>query len=222
MSSNEEPNQECGQELSAAVLERVAHLREQLTYHLHRYHVLDAPEIADAEYDRLFDELLDLENTYPSLQIASSPTQRVGAPALDQFEKVQHARPMLSLDKATTREELEQWMQRCRSRLGDVALTFTCEPKIDGVAVALIYENGELTLAATRGDGNEGENIFANVRTIGSIPLTLSGEASRVAPKLEVRGEIYIPLERFDAFNAAAIAMAMAAALKASKRSSGI
>ena len=206
MSSNEEPNQESGQELSAAVLERVAHLREQLTYHLHRYHVLDAPEIADAEYDRLFDELLDLENTYPSLQIASSPTQRVGAPALDQFEKVQHARPMLSLDKATTREELEQWMQRCRSRLGDVALTFTCEPKIDGVAVALIYENGELTLAATRGDGNEGENIFANVRTIGSIPLTLSGEASHVAPKLEVRGEIYIPLERFDAFNAAAIA----------------
>ena len=206
MSSNEEPNQESGQELSGAVLERVAHLREQLTYHLHRYHVLDAPEIADAEYDRLFDELLDLENTYPSLQIASSPTQRVGAPALDQFEKVQHARPMLSLDKATTREELEQWMQRCRSRLGDVALTFTCEPKIDGVAVALIYENGELTLAATRGDGNEGENIFANVRTIGSIPLTLSGEASHVAPKLEVRGEIYIPLERFDAFNAAAIA----------------
>ena len=206
MSLNEEPNQESGQELSAAVLERVAHLREQLTYHLHRYHVLDAPEIADAEYDRLFDELLDLENTYPNLHITSSPTQRVGAPALDHFEKVQHARPMLSLDKATTREELEQWMQRCRSRLGDVALTFTCEPKIDGVAVALIYENGELTLAATRGDGNEGENIFANVRTIGSIPLRLSGEASHVAPKLEVRGEIYIPLERFDAFNAAAIA----------------
>ena len=97
-------------------------------------------------------------------------------------------------------------MQRCRNRLGDVALTFTCEPKIDGVAVALVYENGELTLAATRGDGNEGENISANVRTIGSIPLTLSGEASHLAPKLEVRGEIYIPLDRFHAFNAAAIA----------------
>ena len=210
MSPNQEPNpesnQESGQELSTAVLDRVASLREQLTHHLHRYHVLDAPEISDAEYDLLFDELLDFENTYPSLRSASSPTQRVGAPPLDQFEKVQHARPMLSLDKATTREELERWMQRCLNRLGDAALTFTCEPKIDGVAVALIYENGELTLAATRGDGNEGENIFANVRTIGSIPLILSGDASRLAPKLEVRGEIYIPLDRFEAFNAAAIA----------------
>ena len=206
MSQNRKPEQESNQEPSALVLERVTYLREQLAHHLYRYHVLDAPEIADAEYDLLFDELLALEHAYPSLHSASSPTQRVGAPALDQFEKVQHARPMLSLDKASSREELEQWMQRCRNRLGDVALTFTCEPKIDGVAVALVYENGELTLAATRGDGNEGENISANVRTIGSIPLTLSGEASHLAPKLEVRGEIYIPLDRFHAFNAAAIA----------------
>jgi DNA ligase (NAD+) len=179
-------------------------LREQLSHHLHRYHVLDAPEIADAEYDALFDELLAIEAEYPQLYSESSPTQRVGAPALDQFEKVQHARPMLSLDKATTREELAQWMQRCRNRLGDgEPLTFTCEPKIDGVAVALIYEHGELTLAATRGDGNEGENISANVKTIGSIPLKLTGN---VPPKVEVRGEIYIPLEQFKRFNASALA----------------
>ena len=167
-----------------SVLGRVVLLRDQLNHHLHRYHVLDAPEIADAEYDALFDELLAIEAEYPQLYSESSPTQRVGAPALDQFEKVQHARPMLSLDKATTPEELVQWMQRCRNRLGDgEPLTFTCEPKIDGVAVALIYEHGELTLAATRGDGNEGENISANVKTIGSIPLRLTGDAP---PRVEV------------------------------------
>jgi len=191
------------QAVPESVLDRVAQLRQQLNHHLHRYHVLDAPEIADAEYDALFDELVAIETQYPALYSDASPTQRVGAPALEQFEKVQHARPMLSLDKATTPEELEQWMQRCRSRLAaDDELSFTCEPKIDGVAVALIYEQGELTLAATRGDGNEGENISANVRTIGSIPLKLQGD---VPPKLEVRGEIYIPLEQFDRFNAAAL-----------------
>ena len=158
-------------------IERAAALREQVAYHLHRYHVLDSPEIADAEFDALFDELVALEQAYPTLQTETSPSQRVGAPPLSQFEKVQHARPMLSLDKATTRDELEQWMQRCRNRLGDAEITFTCEPKIDGVAVALVYEHGELTLAATRGDGNEGENILANVRTIGAIPLALETSA---------------------------------------------
>ena len=190
-------------------IERAAMLREQVAYHLRRYHVLDAPEIADAEFDALFDELVALEQTYPTLQTDTSPTQRVGAAPLSQFEKVQHSQPMLSLDKATSRAELEQWMQRCRNRLGADDITFTCEPKIDGVAVALIYEHGELTLAATRGDGNEGENILANVRTIGAIPLTLqnSGSGSAVVPaKIEVRGEIYIPVEHFEAFNAQALA----------------
>ena len=187
-----------------SVKERAAALRTQLNHHLHRYHVLDAPEIADAEYDALFDELVAIETEYPDLSSDASPTQRVGAPALEQFEKVQHARPMLSLDKATTADELSQWMQRCRTRLADgEELTFTCEPKIDGVAVALIYERGQLTLAATRGDGNEGENVSANVRTIGSIPLTLTGH---VPPRVEVRGEIYIPLEEFARFNASAAA----------------
>jgi DNA ligase (NAD+) len=184
--------------------ERVDLLRAQLNHHLHRYHVLDAPEIADAEYDALFDELVSIEAEYPQLRSDTSPTQRVGAPALEHFEKVQHARPMLSLDKATSAEELSQWMQRCRNRLADgTSLSFTCEPKIDGVAVALIYEQGKLTLAATRGDGHEGENISANVRTIGSIPLTLTGQ---VPSWLEVRGEIYIPLEEFKRFNASALA----------------
>ena len=190
-------------------IERAAMLREQVAYHLRRYHVLDAPEIADAEFDALFDELVALEQAYPTLQTDTSPTQRVGAAPLSQFEKVQHSQPMLSLDKATSRAELEQWMQRCRNRLGADDITFTCEPKIDGVAVALIYEHGELTLAATRGDGNEGENILANVRTIGAIPLTLqnSGSRSAVVPaKIEVRGEIYIPVEHFEAFNAQALA----------------
>ena len=190
-------------------IERAAMLREQVAYHLRRYHVLDAPEIADAEFDALFDELVALEQAYPTLQTDTSPTQRVGAAPLSQFEKVQHSQPMLSLDKATSRAELEQWMQRCRNRLGADDITFTCEPKIDGVAVALIYEHGELTLAATRGDGNEGENILANVRTIGAIPLTLqnSGSGSAVVPaKIEVRGEIYIPVEHFEAFNAQALA----------------
>ena len=190
-------------------IERAAMLREQVAYHLRRYHVLDAPEIADAEFDALFDELAALEQAYPTLQTDTSPTQRVGAAPLSQFEKVQHSQPMLSLDKATSRAELEQWMQRCRNRLGADDITFTCEPKIDGVAVALIYEHGELTLAATRGDGNEGENILANVRTIGAIPLTLqnSGSGSAVVPaKIEVRGEIYIPVEHFEAFNAQALA----------------
>ena len=190
-------------------IERAAMLREQVAYHLRRYHVLDAPEIADAEFDALFDELAALEQAYPTLQTDTSPTQRVGAAPLSQFEKVQHSQPMLSLDKATSRAELEQWMQRCRNRLGADDITFTCEPKIDGVAVALIYEHGELTLAATRGDGNEGENILANVRTIGAIPLTLqnSGSGSAVVPaKIEVRGEIYIPVEHFEAFNDQALA----------------
>ena len=139
-------------------IERAAMLREQVAYHLRRYHVLDAPEIADAEFDALFDELAALEQAYPTLQTDTSPTQRVGAAPLSKFEKVQHSQPMLSLDKATSRAELEQWMQRCRNRLGADDITFTCEPKIDGVAVALIYEHGELTLAATRGDGNEGDD----------------------------------------------------------------
>ncbi len=178
-------------------------LRKTLNYHLHRYHVLDAPEIADAEYDRLFDELVALEAAHPELITPDSPSQRVGGAPSDQFDKVTHEVAMLSLDKCTTDEELGSWIARCAGRLDDPgAMSFTCEPKIDGVAVSLIYENGLLALAATRGDGQTGEDITANVRTIKSVPLRL--DAEDLPPRFEVRGEVYIPNEDFQAFNARA------------------
>ena len=181
---------------------RIDELREQLHYHNHRYHVLDAPEIADAEYDALFDELVQLEAQHPELASADSPTQRVGATPLDGFNSVTHAVAMLSLDKCTTFAELGDWVERCRGLLDeDDELSFVCEPKIDGVAVALVYEQGRLTLAATRGDGQTGEDITANVRTIGAVPLVLSPGAVAVPPRVEIRGEIYMPEADFQAFN---------------------
>ena len=187
------------QERAAA---RIEDLRELLHYHNHRYHVLDAPEIADAEYDALFDELVQLEASHPRLASVDSPTQRVGAVPLSKFASVTHAVAMLSLDKCTTFTELEEWLARCRGQLDPGAdLRLVCEPKIDGVAVALVYEQGRLVLAATRGDGQTGEDITANVRTIGSVPLVLSAGAEPVPPRLEVRGEIYMPVAGFQAFN---------------------
>ena len=185
--------------------ERLAELRELLNYHIHRYHVLDQPEIADAEYDALFDELLEIESQHPDWVTPDSPIQRVGGAPASHFDKVAHERAMLSLDKCTTSEELADWVARCRNRLADSsALSFTCEPKIDGVAVALTYENGLLTLAATRGDGQTGEDITRNVRTIKSVPLKL--EAPDVPPRFEVRGEVYIPVADFERFNREAVA----------------
>ena len=179
-------------------------LRTRLNHHLHRYHVLDDPEIADAEYDALFDQLHALEQAHPELRSEDSPTQRVGAPALSEFAKVTHVLPMLSLDKSTSAQDIDDWVKRCLGRLpGETQISYTCEPKIDGVAVALTYENGVLVQAATRGDGQIGENILANVRTIGAIPLTLIGEG--FPNKFEVRGEIYIALDDFDAFNKRAL-----------------
>jgi DNA ligase (NAD+) len=178
---------------------RLAELRELIHYHNYRYHVLDDPEIADAEYDALFDELLAEEAAHPELVTADSPSQRVGATPLSQFTSVRHERPMLSLEKCTSPDELASWLQRCRNRLPDEAIALTCEPKIDGVAVALTYEDGVLTLAATRGDGQTGEDITANVRTIGAVPLKL--QAADVPPRMEVRGEIYMPLAAFEKFN---------------------
>jgi DNA ligase (NAD+) len=179
---------------------RLEELRALIHYHNHRYHVLDDPEIADAEYDALFDELLALEADHPELVTADSPSQRVGAEPLAGFHTVVHERPMLSLDKCTTFVELEEWLARCRSRLGDTGpIALTCEPKIDGVAVALTYEAGLLTLAATRGDGRAGEDITANVRTIRAVPLRINDDG--VPPRMEVRGEIYMPLTEFERFN---------------------
>ncbi len=181
---------------------RLAQLRELIHHHNYCYHVLDAPEIADAEYDALFDELVALEAEHPELVSADSPSQRVGGAPLESFTSVRHTRAMLSLDKCTTAEELEDWLKRCKGRLPDEPIALACEPKIDGVAVSLSYEDGVLIQAATRGDGQTGEDITANVRTIGAVPLKL--QQADVPPRLEVRGEIYMPLKDFERFNEAA------------------
>jgi DNA ligase (NAD+) len=178
-------------------------LRETLRYHNHRYHVLDDPEISDADYDVLFDRLVELESNHPELIDANSPTQRVGAEPLPEFASVTHFQPMLSLDKCVSAEELGDWDARGRNRLErEQDLEFTCEPKIDGVAVSLQYRAGELVQAATRGDGQTGEDITANVRTIGAVPLELRGDAPEL---IEVRGEIYMPIAGFHAFNTRAL-----------------
>jgi DNA ligase (NAD+) len=186
-----------------AIEQRIEELRALIRYHNHRYHVLDAPEIADAEYDALYDELVALERDHPELVAADSPTQRVGDEPVAAFAPVRHEIPMLSLDKCASREELEAWADRCRARLGPAEpLEFTCEPKIDGVAVTLVYEGGRLARGATRGDGVTGEDITSNVRTIGAVPLRL--DADDLPQLLEVRGEVYMPLRDFEAFNARA------------------
>src|SRR5207342_3753902 len=136
-------------------------------YHLYRYHVLDEPEISDAEYDRLFDELQALEEEHPELITPDSPTQRVGTPLSGRFQKVQHLTPMGSLEKVTTDESLEKWADDVRKRLGtDEPVAYVTEPKIDGLAMNLTYEDGLLTRGATRGDGLQGEDVTVNLRTI--------------------------------------------------------
>ena len=159
---------------SKAPAQEAAELREAIRYHLHRYHVLDAPEIADAEFDALFDRLVELEHEHPQLSTPDSPTQRVGAAPSERFAAVTHELPMLSLDKCASEQEFIDWEARCRSRVGyEGELEFTCEPKIDGVAVSLIYESGVLVRGATRGDGSSGEDITANVshRARGAVAI---------------------------------------------------
>jgi DNA ligase (NAD+) len=183
------------------VAKRAAELRKSIEHHNYRYHVLDDPEVSDAEYDRLFDELKALEEEHPELATSDSPIRRVGAPLSDRFAKVEHLSPMGSLEKVTTDEAVDKWAQDVCKRLDvppeDVA--WIIEPKIDGSAISLVYENGILTRGATRGDGRQGEEVTPNLRTIPSIPLRVLGDdAPRV---LEVRGEVYMPLSGFTAFN---------------------
>jgi DNA ligase (NAD+) len=181
---------------------RAEELRALLHHHLHRYHVLDDPEISDAEYDALFDELQRLEEEHPELATDDSPTRRVGAPPSDRFRKVEHLAPMGSLEKVTTEEALLKWAQDVRKRLdSDEPLAWVIEPKIDGSAVSLVYEQGRLVRGATRGDGRRGEDVTPNIRTIRSIPLTLRGDEP--PPLLEVRGEVYFPLSAFARLNEA-------------------
>ncbi|MCT2530171.1 NAD-dependent DNA ligase LigA [SAR92 clade bacterium H921] len=197
------------QNISDDVLREYEHLKDELNQHNHRYYVLDEPSVPDSEYDRQMRQLQDLEQQYPALRSDDSPTQRVGGQALDAFTQVRHTVPMLSLENAFSDSELQDFDRRIKERLNYSALInptdieFACEPKLDGVAVSLLYKNGQLVRGATRGDGSVGEDITANVRTIKSIPLKLRGES--IPALLEVRGEIYLPRPGFDALNAKAM-----------------
>lgn len=185
---------------SKSARSEIERLREELDKHNYQYYVLDTPLITDQDYDRLLRRLQQLEQQHPELASADSPTQRVGSEPASHFETVVHEVPMLSLDNAFDDDEMLAFDRRLRERLeqeGD--LVYCAEPKLDGLAVSMLYENGELRRAATRGDGRSGENITANVRTIKSVPLTLRGE--RIPARIEIRGEVYLKVAAFEALN---------------------
>ena len=187
--------------------QRVAELRDVLDYHLYRYHVLDEPEISDADYDRLYDELVALEESDPGLVTPDSPTQRVGAPPSEKFQKVEHPTPMGSLEKVTTDEALEKWHQDVCKRLGTSDVVYVTEPKIDGLSINLIYENGTFVRGATRGDGRRGEEVTPNLKTIKAISMRMQRRNGETPPPLlEVRGEVYLPLTGFNELNERLIA----------------
>ncbi len=188
--------------LPESVSSRAEQLRTEIEQHNYRYYVLDQPSVPDSEYDRLFRELQQLEEEYPELVSAESPTQRVGKKPDTGFAEVTHEQPMLSLDNAFGEEDMAAFVRRVQERLGlanTEALDFACEPKLDGLAVSLMYEQGRLVRAATRGDGYTGEDITLNVRTLKSVPLRLMGEDW--PDRLEVRGEIYMPRAGFERLN---------------------
>ena len=182
---------------------RARELREEIRRHDHLYHVLDAPEISDAAFDRLMRELRAIEDARPDLVAPDSPTQRVGGALADGFSEVTHRRPMLSLGNAFDADELKAWHARTLDMLETDSFEMVCELKYDGLAVALTYEGGVFTRGATRGNGAVGEDVTANLRTIKSVPLRLMGDARDLPYVLEVRGEVYFPKSKFDAFNAA-------------------
>ncbi|OLQ88565.1 DNA ligase (NAD(+)) LigA [Vibrio ponticus] len=190
--------------MSTEIQQKLEQLRETLHYHAVRYYVEDSPEIPDAEYDRLMRELLDLEQQHPELVTIDSPSQRVGGQPLDGFATVKHEIPMLSLDNAFDDSELNGFHKRMIDRLPAAKFDlFCCEPKLDGLAVSLLYVDGVLVQAATRGDGTTGENITENVRTIAAIPLKLRGEGW--PQRIEVRGEVFMPKAGFDKLNEMAL-----------------
>ena len=190
--------------ITADIQKRISILREQLNSYSHQYYILDAPSVPDAEYDRLYRELETLEKEYPETITADSPTQKVGAEPLSSFSQITHEMPMLSLDNAMNEDELIDFERKVKDRLkdrlnSDEQIEYACEPKLDGLAVSILYENGQLVQAATRGDGATGENITLNVRTIKNVPLSLRGD--NYPERLEVRGEIYIPKAGFEKLN---------------------
>ena len=178
-------------------------LRDLINHHNYRYYVLDDPEISDAEYDRLMRELEALEAEHPGLVTPDSPTQRVGAAPAEQFDSVAHTVPMLSLGNAMDEDEVRDWYDGLVRQLGeDAQIELAAEPKLDGLAVELVYTNGVLTVGSTRGDGETGEDVTLNIRTIKPVPLRLTGRGKKPAPALlEVRGEVYMPKEAFEAMN---------------------
>ena len=188
--------------VAEAIKKRVEKLREEIEYHNHRYYVLDQPEISDAQYDRLMKELEKLEEQYPELRIPNSPTQRVGAPPLEEFEIVRHTIPMLSLANAFDEAEAKDFDKRVKKFLGTSGdVEYVTEPKLDGLAVELVYERGQFTVGSTRGDGVNGENITQNLRTIKTIPLQLMRKEIPVPERLEVRGEVIMQLNKFRGLN---------------------
>ena len=186
---------------------RIAELRRVVEHHNYRYHVLDDPEIPDSAFDALFDELKELEDAHPDLVTPDSPTQRVGGAPAAGFTKVEHLEPMGSLEKVTTADALEKWAADVRKRLGtDEPVAYVIEPKIDGSAISLVYEQGVFVRGATRGDGYRGEDVTQNLRTVEAVPLRVRTEDGVPPALLEVRGEIYFPLSGFSRFNEAQVA----------------
>ena len=188
--------------VTEAVKKRVEKLRETIEYHNHRYYVLDDPEISDAEYDRLMRELENLEEKYLELRSSNSPTQRVGAPPLEAFKMFRHTVPMLSLANAFEEPEVRDFDKRLKKFLGSSSdIVYVAEPKLDGLAVELVYEKGQFIVGSTRGDGVNGEDITQNLRTLKTIPLRLFRKEALVPERLEVRGEVIMQIHRFEALN---------------------
>src|SRR3954453_19308127 len=180
--------------MSQPIEKRIATLRDQLNRANHLYYIEARPEITDREYDKLMQELIDLESAHPDLRSPDSPTQRVGGDVQTELKPVRHAVPMISIDNTYNEAEVRAFDERVRKTLGGDQPSYVLEPKIDGASISLRYENGQLTVAATRGRGNVGDDITANARTIKSIPIKLHKDGAAVAPPaiVEVRGEVYM------------------------------
>src|SRR5438445_708941 len=186
------------------VEQKIEALREKIRYHEHLYYVLDNPEISDFEFDKLMQELQQLEAEHPALITPDSPTQRVGGKPREGFVKVRHSSPMLSLDNTYNEEELRAWERRVHELSGRSEVDYVCELKLDGMSLALIYEDGRLVRGITRGDGSVGEDVTLNIRTVRSVPLSIPKEKLKQAgipPDFEVRGELLMPTASFKKIN---------------------
>ncbi|NOS80415.1 MAG: NAD-dependent DNA ligase LigA, partial [Nitrospira sp.] len=184
----------------ADILPKLIALRDEIRRHDYLYYVKDRPEISDSQYDLLFRELLELEQAHPELVTPDSPTQRVGAPPLDELLKVPHEQPMLSLDSIVDEREVQTFDQRMKRELETTSVEYSAEPKFDGLSVELVYDHGVFTRGATRGDGTTGEDVTVNLRTIRSLPLQLQVHSS-LPDHLVVRGEVYMRLDDFQSLN---------------------